>query len=93
MLEEDSVALETIAPRRWPAARVCISVVRHPRFADFTDLAPLEAEPDVEVRDLDEPSGLEPDDLLMLSGSEDTLANLRHLKARGFAARRPDAGS
>ena len=88
--EEDSVALETSTshrrPRPRPAARARIAVVRLPRIANFTDLAPLESEPDVELRYLDEPSRIDPGDLLILPGSKDTIADLRFLKARGFAA-------
>jgi adenosylcobyric acid synthase len=84
--EEDSVALEMAAPRRRSAPLAGVAVVRLPRIANFTDLAPLEAEPQVEVRYLEDPAALHPRDLLVLPGSKDTIADLRFLKARGFAA-------
>jgi adenosylcobyric acid synthase len=84
--EEDSVALEMAAPRPRSASLAGVAVVRLPRIANFTDLAPLEAEPQVEVRYLEDPAALHPRDLLVLPGSKDTIADLRFLKARGFAA-------
>jgi adenosylcobyric acid synthase len=83
--EEDSVALDERSPRRRSVARARVAVVRLPRISNFTDLAPLESEPDLEVRYLDEPAELHPRDLLVLPGSKDTIADLRFLKARGFA--------
>lgn len=84
--EEDSVALETFVPRRRPGARARIAVIRLPRIANFTDLAALESEPEVELSYLDDPSRVQSRDLLVLPGSKDTIADLRFLKARGFAA-------
>ena len=84
--EEDSVALEAFVPRRRPGARARIAVIRLPRIANFTDLAALESEPEVELLYLDDPSRVQSRDLLVLPGSKDTIADLRFLKARGFAA-------
>jgi adenosylcobyric acid synthase len=83
--EEDTVALEgaRVGPPRPASLRV--SVVRLPCIANFTDLAPLESEPGVAVRYADTPAALAGADLVVLPGSKDTLADLRHLVAAGFA--------
>lgn len=82
--EEDSVALDAAAA---PAARggLRVAVVRLPHIANFTDFAPLEAEPGVEVVYAEEPAALAGAALVVLPGSKDTIADLRALKARGFA--------
>jgi adenosylcobyric acid synthase len=63
-----------------------VAVVRLPHIANFTDFAPLEAEPGVELVYAEEPAALAGAALVVLPGSKDTIADLRALKARGFAA-------
>jgi adenosylcobyric acid synthase len=82
--EEDTVALERRSPATWRPGRVRIAVVRLPAIANFTDLAPLEAEAD--VRYAESAAALGGADLVVLPGSKDTLADLAVLKTRGFAA-------
>jgi adenosylcobyric acid synthase len=82
--EEDSVALDAAAPAARGGLRV--AVVRLPHIANFTDFAPLEAEPGVELVYAEEPAALAGAALVVLPGSKDTIADLRALKARGFAA-------
>jgi adenosylcobyric acid synthase len=83
--EEDSLALEAVVP---PAVRggMRVVVVRLPHIANFTDFAPLEAEPGVDLVYAEEPGPLAGAALVILPGSKDTIADLRALKARGFAA-------
>jgi adenosylcobyric acid synthase len=82
--EEDSVALETASPAARGGMRVV--VVRLPHIANFTDFAPLEAEPGVDLVYAEEPGALPGAALVVLPGSKDTIGDLRALKARGFAA-------
>ena len=84
--EEDSVALES-RPRRGrpPRDHLDVAIVRLPRISNFDDFQPLEHEPGVTVRfieDLMDP--LEPD-LLVLPGSKSTASDLAWLRARGLA--------
>jgi len=80
--EEDSVALDE-RPRCAPAG-LCIAVVRLPNIANFTDFAPLESEPGVRLRYVDEASELGGAALVVLPGTKDTIADLRAIKSRGF---------
>ena len=82
--EEDSVSLEEIPPREDPVGKIKIAVVRLPHIANFTDFAPLELEPGVEVVYARRPAELAAAHLAILPGSKDTIADLRFLKAEGF---------
>ena len=83
---EDSVALDS-----FPAAvagrgrAIKIAVPRFARIANFDDLDPLAAEPDVAL-DLVEPGRALPGDadLVLLPGSKSTLADLAFLRAEGW---------
>jgi adenosylcobyric acid synthase len=83
--EEDSLGLEH--PRAGGAAPgdLRIAVIRLPSIANATDLAPLASEPGVALFYAERPAELVDADLLVLPGSKDTLADLRHLVAGGFA--------
>jgi len=61
-----------------------VAVIRLPRIANFTDLDPLRAEPDVAVRYADRPEALVGADLVVLPGTKATLADLAWLRARGL---------
>jgi adenosylcobyric acid synthase len=81
---EDGMALDgyTAGPR---AGRVRVAVPRLPRIANFDDLDPLAAEPDV-VLEIVEPGRPLPGDadLIVLPGSKATLADLGALRAEGW---------
>jgi adenosylcobyric acid synthase len=81
---EDSVALES-EPRRREGGTVRIAVPRLPRIANFDDLDPLRAEPDVAVEIVPPgralPAG---SDLVLLPGSKATLADLAALREEGW---------
>jgi adenosylcobyric acid synthase len=86
--EEDSVALEaepagSSATTRSPAS---VAVVRLPHIANFTDFAPLAADPSVCLRYVSRPEELGGAALVILPGSKDTLADLAWLHASGVAA-------
>jgi len=80
---EDAVALE--ARRRHKDASIRIAVPRLPRIANFDDLDPLAAEPDVAV-DIVEPGRPLPAvaDVILLPGSKSTIADLAALRAEGW---------
>ena len=85
-------------PRRtcwaWPSSRrparararpIRVAVPRLPRLANFDDLDPLAAEPDVDLRVLEPGQALPGDtDLVLLPGSKATLGDLAALRAEGW---------
>jgi adenosylcobyric acid synthase len=81
---EDALALDR-APARNPKARLRVAVPILPHIANFDDLDPLEAEPAVELRRVRPGSALPGDaDLVILSGSKATIADLAALREAGF---------
>jgi adenosylcobyric acid synthase len=94
LLEEDSVP----SREQWEIRRsqLHIEVIHLPRISNFTDMAPLEREPNVQVRYIDRPStdGSLPD-CLILPGSKSTIADLAFVRERGldqYLRRCVDAG-
>jgi adenosylcobyric acid synthase len=81
---EDILGLEDRAHARDdPAIR--IAVPRLPRLANFDDLDPLAAEPDVELRIVPPGEPLPADaDLVLLAGSKATRADLAALRSEGW---------
>jgi adenosylcobyric acid synthase len=82
--EEDTVGLEGPPSRARRPGAFRVVVVRLPRIANFTDLAPLESEPGVEVVYADTPAALADADLVVLPGSKDTLADLHFVVESGL---------
>ncbi len=83
---EDSVALDSFPAAAAGRGRaIKIAVPRFARIANFDDLDPLAAEPDVAL-DLVEPGRALPGDadLVLLPGSKSTLADLAFLRAQGW---------
>ena len=81
---EDALALEQSRPRK-PRARVRIAVPVLPHIANFDDLDPLDAEPDVDLVRIRPGTALPGDaDLIVLPGSKATIADLAALRAAGF---------
>jgi adenosylcobyric acid synthase len=80
---EDALALERMpAPAR--AGKFRIAVPRLPRIANFDDLDPLRAEPDVAVELVQPGRPLPLCDLILLPGSKATLGDLAALRAEGW---------
>jgi adenosylcobyric acid synthase len=80
---EDVLALQERPPAAPRAIR--IAVPRLPRIANFDDLDPLAAEPDVQVQIVPAGQPLPGDaDLVILPGSKATLADLAALRAQGW---------
>jgi adenosylcobyric acid synthase len=66
-------------------AKVRIAVPRLPRIANFDDLDPLRAEPEVEVLVIEPGRAIPGDcDLVLLPGSKSTIADLDALKREGW---------
>jgi adenosylcobyric acid synthase len=81
---EDALALEQ-RPRAKANARVRIAVPILPHIANFDDLDPLDAEPEVEVVRVRPGAALPGNaDLVVLPGSKATIADLAALRAAGF---------
>lgn len=80
--EEDTVPAAKVGARA-RGEKIQIDVVKHPRIANFTDFDALEAEPDVDLRYIEQPDGELPD-ALILPGTKSTVADLRHLRTAGF---------
>ncbi|HEX3500191.1 MAG TPA: cobyric acid synthase, partial [Stellaceae bacterium] len=81
---EDGMALDDYAARRH-GGRLRIVVPRLPRIANFDDLDPLAAEPDVVLDIVERGRPLPVDaDLVLLPGSKATLADLAALRAEGW---------
>ena len=80
---EDVLALDERATSKHGAIR--IAVLRFPRIANFDDLDPLAAEPDVELRVVAPGTPLPGDaDLVILPGAKATLGDLAALRAEGW---------
>ena len=81
---EDALALGR-APAVKPDARVRVAVPVLPHIANFDDIDPLEAEPDVELVRVRAGKALPGDaDVIILPGSKATIADLAALRAAGF---------
>ncbi len=82
---EDSVALETRAGETGARAALCVAVPVLARIANFDDVDPLIAEPDVDVVFVKAGSPLPGDaDLVVLPGSKATLSDLAFLRSQGW---------
>ena len=81
---EDSVALEAMTQTsRHGALKIAVPVL--PRIANFDDLDPLRAEPDVELRLVRGSEEFPADaDVVLIPGSKATLADLRAMRERGW---------
>jgi adenosylcobyric acid synthase len=81
---EDALALAR-KPAPKPDARVRIAVPLLPHLSNFDDLDPLAAEPAVEIVWVRPGAALPGDaDLVILTGSKATIADLKALRAAGF---------
>jgi adenosylcobyric acid synthase len=70
----------------WRAADIKIAVPRLPRIANFDDLDPLAAEPDVALRLVEPGEALPPDaNLLLLCGSKSTRGDMAAMRENGWA--------
>lgn len=80
---EDSVVLERLARGERGALKIAVPVL--PRIANFDDLDPLRAEPDVELVFVRAGERLPADaGLVILPGSKSTISDLADLRAQGW---------
>jgi adenosylcobyric acid synthase len=80
---EDAVALNGYHARK--SGEIRIAVPRLPRIANFDDLDPLRAEPDVRVELIEPGHPLPADaDLILLPGSKSTIGDLAALRDAGW---------
>ena len=85
--KEDMLGLAELAAHGRAAVErpIAVAVPRLPRIANFDDLDPLAAEPDVDLRILEPGQPLPGDtDLVVLPGSKGTLGDLAALRAEGW---------
>ena len=81
--EEDSLT-DRFSHSGGAGAAVTIAVPRLPRLSNFTDFAVFDSFPDVSLKYVDEPAGLDGADMIILPGSKNTIEDMRHLEQRGF---------
>lgn len=86
--EEDSVGLRGMVADVTGKRADCldVAVVVPARIANFNDLDPLRAEPDVRLRLVRDARDLGEPDLVLLPGSKNTIDDMRALRGAGFAA-------
>jgi adenosylcobyric acid synthase len=83
--EEDSLGLDDRRHRARAAGTLDVVVVRLPRIANYDDFGPLEHEPGLSLRFVDDPADVGAADLVILPGSKTTVADLGWLRAQGLA--------
>jgi adenosylcobyric acid synthase len=82
---EDALSLENRRAQTHAGAAIKVAVPMLSRIANFDDLDPLSAEPDVEVTFVPRGQALPGDaDLVVLPGSKATLADLAGMRAQGW---------
>lgn len=89
--EEDGVALQPEKLRQQlgihsDREKLDIVVVSLPRISNFTDFNALAAQPDVQLRYVNQPAQIGKPDLLIIPGSKNTLGDLTYLNESGFSA-------
>lgn len=84
--EEDSVALEN-KNKLIAENKVKVGVVALPHISNFTDFNMLERHPEVNLFYLTVPEDVDEADIIIIPGSKNTLADLNHLRKKGFAGR------
>jgi adenosylcobyric acid synthase len=83
--DEDSLSLESRRGRRPGPTDLDLAIVRLPRISNHDDFVPLEHEPGVVVRFVEEAHQLDGADLAILPGSKSMVADLEWLRRSGIA--------
>lgn len=83
---EDAVPLGSkVDPKGVPGVgKTAVAAIYFPHISNFTDLAPLEEDPSVEVHYLHRPRSLEAYRMLVLPGSKNVRGDLEWLKSMGW---------
>jgi adenosylcobyric acid synthase len=84
-LDEEDRPFRMPINRRGTGGKLRVGAVLYPRVSNTEDLAPLLAEPDVELTWLTDPALACTHDLLILPGTKSTLGDLVHLTGSGMA--------
>jgi adenosylcobyric acid synthase len=86
---EDSQSLDPLTdpPRPPRPGRIGVAVVRLPRISNFTDFAPLQRDPGVDLHYLSRPRPLEDYALVLLPGSKNVRADREWLARSGWEER------
>ncbi len=88
--EEDTLGLVQRPGRRFEdnsSASIFINIVKLPHIANYDEFQPLEQEPGVVVRYVDDQSDILNCHLLILPGSKSTMSDLQWLRDSGIAAK------
>lgn len=85
--EEDSIAKERycLFDQRPKEGKINIEVLYLPHISNFTDLDPLEKEPDVHLRYIVQGAKIGEPDCIIIPGSKNTIDDLLYLKNSGLA--------
>jgi adenosylcobyric acid synthase len=83
--QEDSVEVERYRHTQFTSQKVNVAVTLLPRMSNFTDFNPLAAEFDVALRYVASPLDIAGADVVVLPGSKNTIADLKHLRRAGFS--------
>jgi adenosylcobyric acid synthase len=84
-LDEEDHVFRMPINRRATTGKLKVGAVLYPRVSNTEDLAPLSAEPDVEMTWLTDPQLTLDQDLLILPGTKATIGDLAFLTAGGMA--------
>jgi adenosylcobyric acid synthase len=84
-LDEEDHVFRMAVNRPGAPGKLKVGAVLYPRVSNTEDLAPLLAEPDVEMTWLTDPALALDQDLLVLPGTKSTMGDLVHLTASGMA--------
>jgi adenosylcobyric acid synthase len=82
--QEDSVELDRYRQTPFTAQAVNVAVTLVPHLSNFTDFNALAGECDVALRYVAAPSDLFGANVVVLPGTKNTIADLEHLRSRGF---------
>lgn len=81
--EEDSASLSEHKYQK--GGKIQIGVIRLPRISNFTDIDPLEYEPDVSIKLIELNEGIGEVDALVIPGTRNSISDLVALKNSGLA--------
>ncbi len=91
--EEDSVNFGFTRPVERDAETLDIALIRLGHIANFTDFAPLEGEPDVRLRIVEDAASLGQPDAVILPGSKSVASDLARLRENGLVETLRHSGS
>lgn len=82
--EEDGVALDQAIAQKGGSQKLDIVVIRIPRISNFDDFDPLEKEPNVGVRYVQNLADLGEPDAVIIPGTKSTISDMAWLRDQGF---------